>query len=84
VPGARGGLAGLGLCFIDQGPGLWSRLWQRAAGRWSGPAQLRLTSGQSVIAELARAGRTRSVWAAGYTARDGLIALHRPVPDQAG
>jgi hypothetical protein len=84
VPGARGGIEGLGLCFIDRSPGVWSRLWQRAGGRWSGPAQLRLTSGRSVVTELARAGRTRSVWAAGYTAHDGLIALHRPVPDPAG
>jgi hypothetical protein len=83
VPGARGGPEGLGLCFVDQSPGLRSRLWQRAAGRWSGPAQLRLTSGRSVITELAPAGHARSVWAVGFTAHDGLIALNRPVPSQA-
>jgi hypothetical protein len=62
----------------------WSRVWRVLSCRWSGPAQLRRISGRSVVAELAGAGRTGSVWAAGYTARDGLIALHRPVPDQAG
>jgi hypothetical protein len=84
VPGARAGLEALGLCFVDQSPGLRSRLWRLAAGRWSGPAKLRLTSGWSVIAELAPAGRSRSAWAVGFTAHDGLIALNRPVPNQAG
>jgi hypothetical protein len=49
-----------------------------------GPAKLRLTSGSSVIAKLAPAGHTESVWAAGFTAHDGLIALDRPVPNKAG
>jgi hypothetical protein len=84
VPGARAGIAALGLCFIDQSPGVRSRLWQLAAGRWSGPAKLRLTSGWSVIAEFAPAGHTGSVWAAGFSARDGLIALNRPAPNKAG
>jgi hypothetical protein len=84
APGARGGPEGLGLCFVDQSPGLRSRLWRRPAGRWSGPAQLRLTSGRSSITELAPAGHARSVWAVGFTAHDGLIALNRPVSDKAG
>jgi hypothetical protein len=84
VPSGRAGLEALGLCFINRSPGLRSRLWRLAAGRWSGPAEPRLSSGWSVIADLARAGSTRSVWAAGFTAHDGLIALHGPIPRQAG
>jgi hypothetical protein len=80
LPVGLASLQALDLCFINPYPGSRSQLWRLSADHWSGPVRPHLTSGSSLIFDLALAGRTSSIWAVGFAGRDGIIALHGPVP----
>lgn len=78
VPAGRAGLRALQVCFHDGAPGLTSQFWDFSSGRWSGPAEPRLTGQKPLLLSMTQAGPRGTVWAVGAAGKAGIVASHGP------